>query len=810
MKTLASELDIFRPVIAYEHVLGRYSLSIFRISFFVIWLACVATIGFSVVYNNGTYAPALLGSALIFFALWLEQMLLFSYHNSFYFRGFNSIIGSGSKNNQGLSYEAAQLLLKNEDDVTGAFMTSELGKEVLARLGLTAQDSNSFLASKRTFISATDIPLQTKRPTTVYDIGTYLYMYDVDYKLFLERAVITSTLYGGALELVIKAYIAHKRTLRFWSRDQLSHYTGIGRELGVGIPFELERFSTQVAAGDQIISATHHTPAQLNIVTKIEQTLARNRAANVLLIGQSMDGAKDVIAAVENRVGRGTGLNALAGLSFRVLDTELLVLNFTTAADLEEELLVIFNQATEAGTHVIVIPHLNNFITRLRDMGINLPELIDAYLTLPALHVIGIETIKGERELRNSHSAFVSRFEEIILEDTNTRDTITILEPIALRQEKRRGVFFTYDALVAVAEMSERYLTNGTMPERAIDVLHALAQHTQKNGMPRITRATVSTYIGDATGIPVGEVAEDEKDRLLNLEHILHERIIGQDEAVSAISRTMRRARVDIERTDKPIGSFLFLGPTGVGKTETAKALAHTFFGDEKNMIRLDMTEYSAEHTLGYLIGDANGTGTLTDKLHEHPYSVMLLDEFEKAAEAVHDLFLQILDEGYFTSTHGTRVNARNTIIIATSNAGSDLIRKTTSIRADVPKLDNDIINHIIETGVFKPELINRFDSTIIFEPLQKSEQGSVAKLLINDLTKRVLKQGYYLSITENLLTTLVDIGYDPYSGGRGIQRVLQDILEEKIAKKIINGEVTVGGQLHLDVLDFSAQELSV
>lgn len=810
MKTISTELGNFRPVIAYEQVLGRYSLSVFRIIFFVIWLTCVATIGISAVYNNGAYTPALLGSALIFFALWLEQMLLFSYHNSFYFRGFDSIIGSGTKNNQGLSYEAAQLLLKNEDDVTGAFMTSVLGKEVMARLGLTVGDIDSFLGSKRAFIKATDIPLQTKRSTTVYDIGTYLYMYDVDYKLFLERAVVTSALYGGALELVIKAYIAHKRTLRFWSRDQLSHHSGIGRELSTGIPFELERFSTQVMSGDQIISDTHHTPAQLNTVTKIEQALARNRAANVILIGQSIDGAKDIIAAVENRIGRGTGLNALAGLSFRVLDTELLAMNFTTAPDLEEELLTILNQAAEAGTQVIVIPHLNSFITRCNDIGINLPELIDVYLTLPTLHVIGIETIRDERELRNGHPAFMSRFEEIVLEDTNTLDTITVLEPIALRQEKRRGVFFTYDALVAVAEMSERYLTTGTMPERAIDVLHTLAQHAQKNGTPRITRATVSTYIGDATGIPVGEVVGEEKDRLLNLEHILHERIIGQDEAVSAISRTMRRARVDIERTDKPIGSFLFLGPTGVGKTETAKALAHTFFGDEKNMIRLDMTEYSAEHTLGYLIGDENGTGTLTDMLHEHPYSVVLLDEFEKAAEAIHDLFLQILDEGYFTSTHGTKVNARNTIIIATSNAGSDLIRKTTSIRADVPKLDTDIINHIIETRVFKPELINRFDSTIIFEPLDRAQQGAVAGLMLAELTERILKRGYYLVVTPELLEKLVDIGYDPYAGGRGIGRALQDILEEKIAQKILRGDVVVGGNLHLDLSDFTATELAV
>jgi ATP-dependent Clp protease ATP-binding subunit ClpA len=200
----------------------------------------------------------------------------------------------------------------------------------------------------------------------------------------------------------------------------------------------------------------------------------------------------------------------------------------------------------------------------------------------------------------------------------------------------------------------------------------------------------------------------------------------------------------------------------------------------------------------------------LTDKLQEHPYSVVLLDEFEKAAESIHDLFLQILDEGYFTSGGGKRINVRNTIIVATSNAGSGLIRKTTTIRNELPNLDADIINHIIETRVFKPELINRFDSTIIFEPLDKDELMSIAKLMLQELNNRVLDQGYYLVVTEALLTRLVEKGYDPNSGGRRITRVLQDALEEKIAQKIISGEVRKGGHLHLDVADFTTEELTV
>ena len=284
---------------------------------------------------------------------------------------------------------------------------------------------------------------------------------------------------------------------------------------------------------------------------------------------------------------------------------------------------------------------------------------------------------------------------------------------------------------------------------------------------------------------------------------------MGQPEAVNAIARTMRRARVDIERNDKPIGSFLFLGPTGVGKTETAKALAHTFFGDEHRMVRFDMSEFSAPHTLGYLIGDGNGTGMLTDKLQEQPYCLVLLDEFEKAHQSIHDLFLQILDEGYFTSTQGTHVNVRNTIIIATSNAASNLISRTSAIRIEVPHLDADVLNHIIETGIFKPELINRFDSTVIFEPLTKISLLHIAQLQISDLIKRVENRGYNVRVTNELLQALVEKCFAVNPNGRELNRIIQDLLEEKIAQKIIAGETQVGGYLHLSVTDFLPTELT-
>ena len=254
----------------------------------------------------------------------------------------------------------------------------------------------------------------------------------------------------------------------------------------------------------------------------------------------------------------------------------------------------------------------------------------------------------------------------------------------------------------------------------------------------------------------------------------------------------------------------MFLGPTGVGKTETAKTLAATFFGGEDKMHRLDMSEFSGEEAIGKLLGHDGNQGILTNLLREHPYCVLLLDEFEKASKAVHDIFLQILDEGIFTDSIGNKVNARNCIIIATSNAGSQLILKTVQQRNELSQLSPMIINHIIEAGIYKPELLNRFDNTVIFEPLNESEQSEVANLFLNELYERLKGQGYKIEINPELLEVLVKLGYSPEFGARPMKRVLQDIVEEKISQKIIAGSIKKGEAVVLNKSDFSPEEISL
>jgi len=282
----------------------------------------------------------------------------------------------------------------------------------------------------------------------------------------------------------------------------------------------------------------------------------------------------------------------------------------------------------------------------------------------------------------------------------------------------------------------------------------------------------------------------------------LHKRVIGQNAAVSAIASAMRRARSGIASPNRPLGSFLFLGPTGVGKTETSKALSESFFGDENKMIRFDMSEYNGPDALSRLIGSfgENKTGLLASRLRDNPYGVLLLDEFEKAARDVLDLFLQILDEGIFTDALGKKVNCRNLIIIATSNAGSQIIWDTLRAGKDLVAEKDHIIDVLIREKIFRPELINRFDGVILFHPLENSELKTIARLELEKFSKRLKEQEIEFVINDDLVNFLVEKGSDPQFGARSLNRAIKDIVEDLVARKIVSGEAGPGSKIELNV----------
>ncbi len=811
MYTLAEAIKDYAPVITFSRFLSRRTMSILRIL-----LLTTSTItllmGFGVIF----FVPAvdagiLLAVSILSFALWIEQMMLFAYHNSYYFHGMNSVLGLSEKPVSGATYEVAEALLPYTDDVTKGFCLSRLGNDILTRAGIDQSHLAQFISGPRPRIATLMIPLGTDELFTFIDLGRYLLVQDPAFKALLKQDSITEETFIGTLTWITVAYHTEKKTARWWGKDNLSKTKGIGRAWSQGTPYLLERFSREIKT-----SAVFSTLGQSNTafaeakIAEIETALARAKAANVLVIGEAGVGTIDIILEVNRRLVNGSSIGAVEEQRMITLDTTRLCAVHKDKQSLEITLISIFNEAIKAGGIIIVIENLSAFIREAESIGVFIPELLDPYLASPLMHVIGTDTPGAYHTFIEPLGAFSRRFAEVLIDTPDLSSSTRILGDIALRNEGRYNLLFTYSALVAITTAADRYLIEGAMPDKAIELLLDIATRASRSGEGIVTADFVYTVVSEKTGIPVGPIGKEERELLLHLEDRLHERVIGQQRALDAIARTMRRARAGIQASDKPIGSFLFLGPTGVGKTETAKALAHIFFGNEANMHRIDMSEFSGDDALSRLIGDHASTGVLSNMLREHPYSVLLLDEFEKGSRAVHDIFLQILDEGVFTDARGDRVNARNTIVIATSNAGSRLILETVQQRKELVTLTREIINHIVKEGTYRPELINRFDSTIIFEPLTLEEQGKIAGLMLGSLYQRIKERGYELTINRDLMDLLVQKGYNPEFGARPMQRVLQDVVEEKVAQKIISGAVNPGDTIDLSLADFNKLELSV
>jgi ATP-dependent Clp protease ATP-binding subunit ClpC len=791
MNTLEDSINQYQPALGLTSLMSRKALSVVRHTTFTgtVFFSVGGLISINLL--DGLYSQQLFGAALISGAFWIEQILTFSYHNSYYFRGLNSIIGIGNENISGATYDVAEAVLKNPKDVTLAFCDSKLGTGALIRSGISQNAIDAFFKSPRQPLSSSLVMIPDDEIFSIISLGKYLLKHDPDFRNLFESTGIKEETLIGSLRWVAGSYHKEKRNDRWWSKDNLSQTTSIGREWAFGTAHLLGKFSRDIRTSSVFSTLGSDSAFALEKIKEIESTLARSQSSNVLIVGEAGVGKIDLVMEVANRMRLGKSLSSISGKQIIVLDTTKL---FATHRDKQELELTLINMFTEEA----------------ESLGVFVPELIDQYLALPQIQFITTDTPSAYHNHTETLGSFARRFSEVLIDSPDLSSTTRILQGIALQNEYKNDTLFTYPALLAITSSADRYIVEGVMPDKAISLLIDVATKARENRTSIITEDFVFSVVSTKTGVPVGPIQDSEKDLLLNLEDRLHQQIIGQKEAVDSIARTMRRARAGIQSADKPTGSFLFLGPTGVGKTETAKALAKVFFGTEEKIQRIDMSEYSGEDALGKLLGNENTQGVLPTKLLEHPYCVLLLDEFEKASQPVHDVFLQILDEGIFTNSKGTKINARNSIIIATSNAGSQLILRTVQQRKDLSHLSQEIIDNIIREGAFRPELINRFDSTIIFEPLSIEEQTEVAELMLQDLKNRMKDKGYGVEVSRELLEALVKKGYHPEFGARPMKRIIQDMIEEKIAKKIISGEAHKGNTIRLGTDDFARFELGV
>lgn len=600
---------------------------------------------------------------------------------------------------------------------------------------------------------------------------------------------------------------------------------------------------------------------------RIIEILCRKTKNNPVLIGEAGVGKSAVVDGLALRIAKGNVPDLLKNKTIFSLELGGLMAGTKYRGELEQRLKDLIEIITQNKNIIVFIDEIHTLMQVGSDKGeINPADMLKPYLARGEFQTIGATTTDEYRKFIEKDRALERRFQPVIVNPPSVEDTIKILKGLRDSYEAFHKVKISDEAIVAAAKLSDRYIMDRSLPDKAIDLIDEasskakvhinkkpselkaiedeiasyeaekkealIADNYEKAAMFRdkiksattrkkqledkliksnssavITEDDICTVISKWTGIPVTKVTESEKERLLNLENILHKRVIGQDEAIVAVSKAIRRARIGLKDNNRPIGSFMFLGQTGVGKTELCKALAEAMFDNENNVIRLDMSEYMEKHSVSKLIGSPPGYvgfddgGQLTEQVRRKPYSVVLFDEIEKAHPDVFNMLLQILDDGRLTDSQGRTVNFKNTIIILTSNVGVDQLPKSQnrlgfgSVEAS-KDIDYDTIKDTLMGALkrkFKPEFINRIDVVTVFHPLNYEQIAQIAKLFITNLNKRLNKQGASLKVTESALKYLINKGYNPEYGARPLRRLIEQEIEDRIAEYILENKLKNG-----------------
>jgi ATP-dependent Clp protease ATP-binding subunit ClpC len=599
---------------------------------------------------------------------------------------------------------------------------------------------------------------------------------------------------------------------------------------------------------------------------EIEQTvevLSRRTKNNPVLIGEPGVGKTAIVEGIAQRIVDGDVPDTLRDKRLVALDLAGMVAGTRYRGDFEERLKKVIDEIrAHSDSLIIFIDELHTVVgAGAAEGAMGAGNMLKPALARGELHIVGATTIGEYRKNVEKDAALERRFQPILVPEPTVDDTIEILRGLRDRYEAHHQVRFTDEALVAAAELSERYITDRFLPDKAIDLVdqagarvrlrtrtpahdrreleqqveglrrekdeavaaedygraatlrdeiatlsaraEAIGGHGDK-AVPEVTPADIAEVVSRLTGIPVAQLTEEEKNRLLRLEEHLHQRVVGQDEAVSAVAEAVRRSRAGLGDPDRPIGSFLFLGPTGVGKTELARALAEALFGSEDRMIRIDMSEFQERHTVSRLVGAPPGyvgyeeAGQLTEAVRRTPYAVLLLDEIEKAHADVFNILLQVLDDGRLTDGQGRTVDFKNTVVIMTSNLGSDLISRRSlgfgaggSGGSGDESLQERIMSRLREA--FRPEFLNRIDEIIVFRQLDEPQLRRITSLLLEETTRRLHAQAITVDFTDEAVDWLARRGFQPEFGARPLRRTIQREVDNRLSAMLLDGRLVKG-----------------
>ncbi|MFL7891109.1 MAG: ATP-dependent Clp protease ATP-binding subunit [Anaerolineales bacterium] len=611
-------------------------------------------------------------------------------------------------------------------------------------------------------------------------------------------------------------------------------------------------------------------------IERVIQILARRTKNNPALIGEPGVGKTAIVEGLAQRILEGDVPAPLLDKRVLQLDVGSLVAGTMYRGQFEERLKRVIDEL-KASEAILFIDEVHMLVgAGAAGSSVDAANILKPALSRGELQVIGATTHDEYRKHIESDAALERRFQPVLVEEPNVDETIEILRGVRSAYEEHHRLSISDDALDAAAQLSSRYVTDRFLPDKAIDLIdesssrvrmykspaaktakelinqikesrrnHALALEDgryedaqeilerqeayegqlerlqtvwDRSNSPTVTAEDIAEVVSMWTGVPVMQIAQEESIRLLNMEDDLRKHIVGQEEAIEAISKAVRRARAGLKDPRRPIGSFIFLGPTGVGKTELTKALARFLFGSEDALIQLDMSEFMERHSVSRLVGAPPGyvgyeeAGQLTEALRRRPYSIVVFDEIEKAHPEAHNMLLQIMEEGHLSDARGRTVDFRNALIVMTSNVGADMIKRQTSIGFDV-KRDEDLEERLVYQEmrkklldslkrVFRPEFINRVDAVIVFRALSKESIKEIVRLELDKVSQRLEEHAIVINITPAALDLLAEMGYDPEMGARPLRRVIQQQIEDKLSDTLLAGEFEDGDTIIVDVAD--------
>jgi len=534
------------------------------------------------------------------------------------------------------------------------------------------------------------------------------------------------------------------------------------------------------------------------------QILSRRTKNNPVLIGEPGVGKTAVAEGIALTIARGKAPDSIAGKRLVSLDLPSLLAGTKYRGDFEERVKAVLKDVSRAGDVILFIDEIHTIIGAGSAEGaIDAANILKPALGRGEVQIIGATTPEEYRRRMEKDAALERRFQPVRVNEPTKEHTLEMLLSSRESLEAHHGIRISRPALDAAIELSVRYIADRFLPDKAIDLVDEAAARVRVNGGGLVSAEDVAQVVSMWTGIPVTGIDSDDARRLRDMEELLHGKIVGQQEAVTAVSRAIRRGRVGLCDPDRPVGSFLFLGPTGVGKTELCRALAEAVFGDSEAMIRLDMSEYMEKHTVSRLIGSPPGYvgyedgGQLTEKVRRHPWSVVLFDEIEKAHPDVWGILLQILDDGHLTDSAGRRVDFRNTVIVMTSNIGAKAItegKRRIGFGTDsdlAAELENTINEELRAT--FRPELLNRIDEKIIFHRLSKDDIKSITRRMLDLVSERFKELGMELKVTEEALSAIAERGYDEKYGARPLRRTIRTLIEDRAAELVLDGSIGFG-----------------